>query len=179
MDEAESLNKAIHEEVTLSPYDASWPALFTQERDRLLTLFPGEFLAIEHIGSTAVPGLLAKPIIDIMIGVDSMARADKLMEPLCQAKYATSMEFNASLTDRRWLMRWADGRRTHHLHLMLYGSQEWEWRLAFRNLLCADTRLAQAYEANKQLWATEFRSDREAYTAAKSDFIGKALKSTV
>ena len=120
MDETESLNRAIQEEVALFPYDAAWPTLFKQERDRLLDLFPDEFLAIEHIGSTAVPGLSAKPIIDILAGVESMHRADDLLEPLCRAKYATSMEYSASLVGRRWLMRWAEGRRTPHLDLMVY-----------------------------------------------------------
>lgn len=175
MDEAESLTRAIHEEVALFPYDPSWPSMFEDERDRLLRLFPGELLAIEHFGSTAVPGLSAKPIIDILAGVDSISRADELMEPLCQARYTTSMEFNASLVDRRWLMRWAEGRRTHHLRLMVFGSQEWDRRLAFRDILRANTELAQRYEQNKRLWAREFRADREAYTAAKADFIREAL----
>ncbi|RTR02465.1 GrpB family protein [Halomonas nitroreducens] len=177
MDEEESLNRAIYEEVAIFPYDKSWPLLFEEERDRLLHLFPGNFLAIEHIGSTAVPGLSAKPIIDILAGVDAMPRADALMEPLCQAKYTTSMEFNASLTGRRWLMRWAEGRRTHHLHLVVYGSQEWQQRLAFRDRLRTNTEIAVHYEKNKRVWAAEFRSDREAYTAAKGDFIREALRS--
>lgn len=175
MDEVESLSRAINEEVVLLPYDANWPLMFEDERDRLLHLFPGDFLAIEHFGSTAVPGLSAKPIIDILAGVDSMSRADELMETLCHVKYTTSMEFNASLADRRWLMRWSEGSRTHHLHLMVYGSQEWDRRLAFRNILRTNTELAQRYENNKRLWAAEFRSDREAYTAAKEDFIRGAL----
>lgn len=175
MDEAESLNRAINEEVTLFPYDTAWPAQFEKERDRLIELFPTTFLAIEHIGSTAVPGLSAKPIIDILAGVDSMSQADGLMEPLCRSKYATSMEYNASLVGRRWLMRWAEGRRTHHLHLMVYGSPEWNLRLAFRNRLRESAELAQQYEMNKRLWASEFKKDREAYTAAKGSFIQQAL----
>ncbi|BBI50470.1 hypothetical protein HORIV_28910 [Vreelandella olivaria] len=175
MDETESLNRAIHEEVALFPYDLAWPTLFEKERDRLLALFPDQFLAIEHIGSTAVPDLSAKPIIDILAGVDSMSRADELLEPLCRAKYATSMEYNASLVGRRWLMRWADGRRTHHLHLMVYGSEEWHRRLAFRNRLRDSTELAQQYERSKRQWAAAFKTDREAYTAAKGDFIHEAL----
>lgn len=175
MNEAETLNRAVHEEVALFPYHPNWPLMFEDERDRLLRLFPGEFLAIEHFGSTAVPGLSAKPIIDILAGVDSMSRADALMEPLCHSKYTTSMEFNASLVDWRWLMRWAEGRRTHHLHIKAFGSQEWDRRLAFRDVLRASTELAQRYEKNKQFWAAEFPSDREAYTAAKADFIREAL----
>ncbi|WP_434985429.1 GrpB family protein [Vreelandella zhaodongensis] len=179
MDEEESLERAIDEEVVIFPYDAKWQRIFEEERDRLLHLFPGDFLAVEHFGSTAVPGLAAKPVIDILAGVDSMSRADELMAPLCHANYATSMEFNASLVGRRWLMRWAEGRRTHHLHLMVYDSREWNQRLAFRNILRANPELALRYEKNKRLWAAEFRSDREAYTAAKAGFILEALDSAL
>jgi len=177
MDEAESLDRAINEEIALLSYDAQWPLMFAAERERLLHLFPADFLAIEHFGSTAVPGLCAKPVIDILAGVDSISRADALMAPLCRAKYTTSMKYNASLVGRRWLMRWAEGRRTHHLHLMVYGSAEWEQRLTFRNILRANKKLALRYEQNKQLWAVAFKLDREAYTAAKTDFILQALKS--
>ena len=62
------------------------------------------------------------------------------------------------------------------MHLMVYGGEEWHRRLAFRNRLRADTELAQRYEKKKRLWAAEFTSDREVYTAAKGDFIKQALK---
>lgn len=177
MNEEESLNRAINEQVAIFSYDKAWPLLFEQERDRLLHLFPGDFLAIEHIGSTAVPGLSAKPIIDILAGVEAIPRADALMEPLCQAKYTTSMEFNASLVGRRWLMRWANGHRTHHLHFVVYGSKEWQQRLAFRDRLRANAEIALQYEQHKRKWGAEFRSDREAYTAAKGNFIQETLSS--
>lgn len=176
MDEQESLNRAIHEEVAIFPYDPAWPSMYEEERDRLQRLFPDDFLAIEHIGSTAVPGLSAKPIIDILAAVDTLSSADELMEPLCQSSYTTSMEFNASLVGRRWLMRWADGHRTHHLHLVVYGSEDWNHRIAFRDRLRASSELAEQYETRKRFWAAEFRTDREAYTAAKADFIRKALE---
>src|ERR1700691_3201237 len=116
----DSLTRAIAEEVHVAAYDSRWAAQFVTERDRLLDLLPGRFSAIEHIGSTAVPGLAAKPIIDILAGVGSMSEADSLLEPLCAHGYETSAEFSASLPDRRWLMRQALGRRTHHLHLVVF-----------------------------------------------------------
>ena len=103
MDEQESLQAAIHEDVQLHAYDASWPEAFLLERKRLLSLFPGRFIDIQHIGSTAITGMSAKPIIDILAGVASMAVAEALAEPLCLAGYTTSAEFNAALTDRKWL----------------------------------------------------------------------------
>ena len=94
MTEDESLLAAIHEEVALLPYDHAWAVAFIDERDRLLSLFPGRFIGIEHIGSTAVSGLLSKPVIDILAGVRSMAEAEALVELLCRAGYTTSAEFN-------------------------------------------------------------------------------------
>ena len=119
MTDYESLQRAIHEDVALHACDPQWPALFAAERDRLLGLFP-QIVAIEHIGSTAIEGLSAKPIIDLMAGMASMEVALLLAEPLCQSGYITSVDFNALLTDRQWFMRWADGHRTHHLHVVVH-----------------------------------------------------------
>lgn len=177
MDEQQSLHDAISEDVGLAPYDACWVSQFVAERNRLFALFPGDFVAIEHFGSTAVPGLAAKPIIDILAGVDSMSHADTLIEPLCRAKYTTSAEFNATLQERRWLMRWANGHRTHHLHIVVYGGLEWTRRLALRDALRSDPALAARYEHHKQQLAAVFRTDREAYTDAKSEFVREVLAS--
>jgi GrpB-like predicted nucleotidyltransferase (UPF0157 family) len=172
----ESLLAAIYEEVALQPHDASWPAAFRAERDRLLFIFPGKFIGIQHIGSTAVPGLLSKPVIDILAGVSSMTTADELVEPLCRSDYTTSAEFNATLPDSRWFMRWSNGRRTHHLHLAVHGSEFWVQRLRFRDALLADTMLAAKYSQLKSALALTHRTDREAYTNAKSEFIRAAIK---
>ena len=104
MNDQESLLAAIHEAVQLQDYDPSWPAIFLLERDRLLSLFPSTFVDIQHIGSTAIPGFSAKPIVDILAGVDSMRTAEALAEPLCRSGY-TSTEFNARLAERKWFMR--------------------------------------------------------------------------
>jgi GrpB-like predicted nucleotidyltransferase (UPF0157 family) len=165
------LIEAIHQRVEIQTYDPEWPGRFAIERTRLLYLFPQTFLDIEHFGSTAVPGLAAKPVIDILAGVGSMCVADELLSPLCQAGYDTSKEFNATLKDRRWLMLHENGRRTHHLHLVVYGQLEWRRRLAFRDALRGDQRLASHYETLKRNLAALHSDDREAYTGAKSEFI--------
>lgn len=171
MTESESLERAIHEEVALVPYDPHWSALFTAERDRLLGLFPAQLLDVQHIGSTAIPGMAAKPIIDLMAGVESMAMADLLYVPLLDSGYTTSDAFNATLTDRRWFMRYANGHRTHHLHVVVHGSGIWHQRLSFRDALRADSALAKRYTRLKQKLAHQYRTDREAYSRAKSDFV--------
>jgi GrpB-like predicted nucleotidyltransferase (UPF0157 family) len=165
------LVEAINQRVEIQSYDPEWPGQFVVERTRLLQRFPEVFKGIEHFGSTAVPGLAAKPVIDILAGVDSLLIADQLLAPLCQMGYDTSKEFNATLPDRRWLMLHKNGRRTHHLHLVVHGQREWQRRLAFRDALRSDQVLALQYEALKRDLAQSLCDDREAYTAAKADFV--------
>lgn len=175
MDEDASLRAAIAEAVELRPHDPAWPAMFLAERQRLLSTLSGVFVDVQHIGSTAVGGLAAKPIIDLLAGVDSMTRARSLGEPLRRLGYTTSEAFNASLADRQWFMRWAHGKRTHHLHVVVDGSPAWLERIAFRDALRDDPALAARYTALKQALARAHRQDRERYTAAKSDFIRAVL----
>ena len=106
-----------------------------------------------------------------------MSEADALLEPLCALGYETSAEFNATLPGRRWLMRHASGRRTHHLHLVVFGAGQWVQRLQFRDVLRADPALASRYGQLKQELAAHYRHDREAYTQAKAAFINEAIAS--
>lgn len=169
-EDADLERRAIREEVILASYDATWPARFIVERDRLLAHFP-QLLEVEHFGSTAISGMPAKPIIDILAGVESMAVADALFEPILAYGYTTSRAFNAMLPDRRWFMRSANGRRTHHLHLVVHGSESWRVHLRFRDALRANPAVAQRYAELKLELAAEFAGDREAYTNAKSEFV--------
>jgi GrpB-like predicted nucleotidyltransferase (UPF0157 family) len=170
-DDAQSLNAAINEPVSLHASDPTWARAFERERSRLLATAPGAFLAIEHIGSTAVPGLAAKPIIDILAGVATLDGVDALVDRLCEHGYTTSREFNATLVDRRWLMRWKDGHRTHHLHIVAHRGTAWRERIGFRDALRADAALAQRYADLKNALAVKHHADREAYTDAKADFV--------
>lgn len=175
--EQDSLQRAIREPVSLVPWDDGWPARFEAERERLLAAFPGRILDVAHFGSTAVPGMAAKAVIDMLGGVASMDQADALIEPLLDAGYATSAAYNENLEGRRWLMRHAGGRRTHHLHLVVLGGPQWRRRLRFRDALRADAGLARDYAALKADLARRHAADREAYTAAKETFIRGALDS--
>lgn len=171
MSPSASLAAAICEQVALHAYDPSWPAAYAVERARLLALLPGVFIDLRHIGSTAVPGLCAKPIIDILAGVESMAIVASMAEPVCTFGYTTSAEFNATLLDRRWFMRWANGRRTHHLHMVVHDSRAWHEHLRFRDALRAQPDLAARYAALKTRLAERYATDREAYTEAKAAFV--------
>jgi GrpB-like predicted nucleotidyltransferase (UPF0157 family) len=109
--------------------------------------------------------------VNIMAGVESLTDVDATIATLCQNGYTTSKEFNALLTDRKWLMRWKDGHRTHHLHIVVFGGAPWDNRLAFRDALRRDPDLVRHYAALKIALVTQHPGDREAYTDAKADFV--------
>lgn len=167
--------KAAREPVRLAPYDGNWPAFFAAERARLVSLFAADLRALEHIGSTAVLGMPAKPIIDLLAGVESMVVADRLFEQVLLHGYTTSRAFNEMLPDRRWFMRSLNGQRTHHLHLVVFESPTWYRHLLFRDRLRSNATLAQSYARLKSELAARFEHDREAYTDAKSEFISSVL----
>ncbi len=152
--------------IEIVEYKAAWPAAFQIERGRLAPLLSGT--EIHHFGSTAVPGLAAKPVIDMIVLVPDLdAPVRALVE--C-ASYQFPRAFNATLTHRRFLCFPSASYRTHHLHLV-DECEELERRLRFRDYLRADPALAGEYLALKCALAERYRDDREAYTEAKSEFI--------
>jgi GrpB-like predicted nucleotidyltransferase (UPF0157 family) len=155
--------------IVIEPHDVAWPAMFEAERDLLApVLAPWAAGPIEHIGSTAVPGLPAKPIIDIMAGVRDLAASRPAIEALKPLSYCY---FDYKGDVLHWFCKPSDQERTHHLHLVPYESPLWRERLAFRDRLRADAAVRAAYRDLKLRLAAEHRDDREAYTDAKTDFI--------
>ena len=172
----EGVSRAIRQPVVLADYDPRWPAMFADERRRLMDTMPGTFVAIEHIGSTAVPGMRSKPLIDLLAGVRTMDEAFALNALTDRFGYTTSPQFNAGLTTRQWFMRQTDGQRTHHLHVVVYGSRDWSIRIDFRDRLLAEPTLCAEYLALKEDLARRFANDRDAYTDGKSAFITAAIR---
>ncbi|MEM7065689.1 MAG: GrpB family protein [Cyanobacteria bacterium P01_B01_bin.77] len=162
--------------IELSAYDPEWPAKFEAEK-RLLTDVIGRWLwgSIEHVGSTAVPGLLAKPVIDIMFGVKSLENSKPAIGVLVRNGY---QYFPYKPDVMHWFCKPSDAFRTHHLHLIPYASQLWQERIQFRDLLRSSQNIASEYAALKQSLATLYPSDREAYTQAKWPFIQQVLAMT-
>lgn len=155
------------------PYDATWPHLFEAER-RVLSdvLRPWLVGPIEHVGSTAVVGLSAKPVIDIMAGVGSLEASAAAEEALRAFGY----QYAPYRTEvMHWFCKPSLQARTHHLHLVPYESSLWFERLRFRDLLRSDDALAREYDALKRQLAERHRDDREAYTEAKWPFIARCL----
>ncbi|WP_027346145.1 GrpB family protein [Hamadaea tsunoensis] len=159
--------------IEVAGYDEAWAGQFAAERERLAAAL-GPWLdkaGIEHIGSTSVPGLAAKPIIDILCGVRDLATADAALGPMAALGYA----HDDHRPDALWFHRDVGGVRTHHVHLTEPGSPLWRERLAFRDALRRDPGLAATYAALKSgLAASEV--DVSAYTEGKRDFVVSVLR---
>lgn len=155
------------------PYDAAWPARFEEERTALAEAI-GEWTldGIHHVGSTAVPGLEAKPVIDTLAGVPDIRQSRACFEPLSRLGYLYA-PYRAE--EMHWFCKPHPSHRTHHLHLVPVSSQRYRDELAFRDRLRADPKTAADYAALKQALAKRFADDRDAYTEAKSDFISRVL----
>lgn len=154
--------------IVLVASDPAWSTAFATARDEILTILPDPVL-IEHIGSTAVPGLMAKPVIDIIVLVDDMTAARAALPQLADLGY----EFRPDVSNaaRVFLRRiGADGTRTHHLHI--HGDHDDVRRhILFRDQLRADAAMREAYQAVKRDLARRHRDDREAYAKGKDAFV--------
>jgi GrpB-like predicted nucleotidyltransferase (UPF0157 family) len=155
--------------VRIVPYDPAWPSLFQQERS-LLEAALGKWLAgpVEHFGSTAVPRLAAKPVIDIMAGVESL---DASRDAIAAAGGLGYVYYPYRPDVMHWFCKPSAAFRTHHLHLVPFNSPLWIERLAFRDYLRKVPAVAAEYAELKGRLATQFEFDRESYTDAKGPFI--------
>jgi GrpB-like predicted nucleotidyltransferase (UPF0157 family) len=172
------LRRVLAEQVEVVDYDPAWPATFRAESARLATFFPtGCIRRIEHIGSTAVPGLAAKPVIDILVGVDDLDFVDRVVAPLMEAAgydYFLRPAFGDQGPRYPWFVgRNQSGGRISHIHVVsIDDASHWD-RVLFRDYLRAHPDTAREYEALKRGLAAEHSDDRESYTLAKGAFIGK------
>ena len=157
--------------VRLVPYDERWPGLFQAEAARIVaTLAPLE-LVVEHTGSTAVPGLTAKPVLDILAGYKDPAILLALITGLQRAGYLHRGP--QGIPDREFFRR--GNPRSYHLHLTQVGSQFWSNHLSFRDHLRTDSALRDSYAALKLQLAARHPNDREAYIEGKSEFVRAVL----
>lgn len=158
-------------DIVIAEYDPRWPLLFQEERDRILSVI-GEWVdAVEHVGSTAVPGLGAKPIIDTMVGVRRLDDASKCIEPLVSIGYKYVPDHEVEIPERRYFNRITPGAITHHLHMVETGCDFWVRHLLFRDYLRRDPEVARQYYQLKKVLAARYASERRAYTDAKTPFI--------
>lgn len=164
------------DDIVIVPYDLRWPELFAQQRDAVAAaLAPVLAGPVEHIGSTSVPGLAAKPIIDMLARVTDYHAAAALTPAMARIGWVHAPE-PADERLRRWSYCFPDvARRSHHLHVVEHASTGWPTWLAFRDRLRADPVAAGRYAALKAELAARDARDRVAYRAAKAPFIEAVL----
>lgn len=166
------------EPIIIVQYDIRWPALFEEEKSRILGSVGDKIVAVGHIGSTAVPGLDAKPIIDMLAAVESMSDSLECIEPLSKLGY--EYHFWPEYPERCLFLDGSMGAASHHLHMTEFESDFWQDKILFRDFLRAHPEVAREYGQLKKELAAEHGADREKYedyTAAKSGFIESVLTS--
>jgi GrpB-like predicted nucleotidyltransferase (UPF0157 family) len=155
--------------VIIVAYDPRWPALFDEAAHEIRSTAGDAILHIEHVGSTSVPGLTAKPIIDMLAAVRDFQAALALVPAL--ATLGFEFRPQEEIPDRHYFRRRAGGLRTHHLSLAEPASAHFRNTIVFRDALRSDVQLARAYATLKQDLARRFPRDREAYLQGKTDFV--------
>ena len=160
--------------IIIADYDPAWPARFEEEREAIVAALGGAaagVVAIEHVGSTSVPGLAAKPIIDIAIGVRQVADAVPCITPIVGLGYKCMGEFG--IPGRLYFRKGKP--RSHHLHMVVHQGEFWQDHIGFRDALRGQPDLAQEYARLKRELAAHHVGDRVGYTEAKTPFIQSAL----
>lgn len=177
------VRRAVREEVAIVPYDDAWPDAFGREAAHLrASLPPGLVRRIEHFGSTSVPGLCAKPIVDMLVEVTSLRAARTVIAPILAAQgydyfWRPSFGDNVPPWYAFFIKRDGNGKRSHHIHMMTRRPifrGHWA-RLRFRDYLIAHPDVAAEYGRLKTRLAHAHPNDRVAYTVGKSDFIADVM----
>jgi GrpB-like predicted nucleotidyltransferase (UPF0157 family) len=151
--------------VELVDHDPSWAELFERERAVLAPIFDAQAVGIEHIGSTSVPDLCAKPIVDVLVGLRELALSDEQIRAMERLGYEYLGEHG--LPGRLFFRKEP---RTHHVHVVEYGGEHWERQLTFRDTLRSDAEERRRYDEFKRRLAAEGHP-RETYTELKTPFI--------
>ena len=159
--------------VIIEDYDPRWPQVFEMLRSRVSAVLNELAISIEHVGSTAVPGLAAKPIIDIDVLLRSSTDLRAVISKLAELGYQHKGDLGVS---GREAFRANGSAVQHHLYVCLPGSREYSRHIAFRNYLRAHAADANAYALLKRELASKFGSDREGYNQAKSEFVQRILE---
>ncbi|MBI3585872.1 MAG: GrpB family protein [Ignavibacteriales bacterium] len=176
----ERIEELVREEISIVLYDPHWPALFEQESSFLRRKLLEQLVRrIEHFGSTAVPGLAAKPVIDILVEVTDLEETKKIIAPLLEAE-GYEYFWRPSVGDQPPYYAWfikrnADGKRTHHIHMVEANSALWDM-LYFRDYLRLFPDEAHRYEQLKRSLSELYSHDRATYTNEKTQYITSITK---
>ena len=158
----------------LCPHDPKWLETFEAERERVTAALGSLLLHIEHVGSTSVPNLIAKPVIDIAVAVGSATEADLCIEPL----QALGYEYRGLHGDderRRYYVLDRGGQRIAQIHLYILPATGWDQKLRFREVLRVNAAVREAYAREKLRIAEKVDWDKGAYSLEKGPFIESIL----
>ncbi len=158
--------------VIIVKYNPKWPELFREERKKILVKIVGLGIQVEHIGGTAVPGLGAKPIIDIMIGIEGLSDAEKCITLLEEIGYILKAKSVEDVSERKALAKSINGTKIH-IYIVEANTDNWEKNILFRNYLLAHPETAKEYNKLKVELAKNYKNDQIAYTKGKAKFIKK------
>jgi GrpB-like predicted nucleotidyltransferase (UPF0157 family) len=162
--------------VELADYDPHWPERFAEQREPVEKLLrPWLARPVEHIGSTSVPGLRAKPVVDMLVPVLALASAQDAVPVLGEAGWLFWAE-DPCRRYRLWFLRPRPEARTHHLHVIEAGHPQAVALVAFRDALRGDAGLRREYADLKNWLARRHPGNRNAYTNAKGEFVANALR---
>lgn len=165
--------------IEIVPYDCTWPVLFEAEAAAIRAAMPSVALRIEHVGSTSVPDLAAKPVIDIQVSVVTLEHLDEYVVSLARLGYA-HVPLGAFDALYPFFQRPVESPATHHLHLCVLGGEQERRHLAFRNYLRSHPAVASEYvELKRSLAAAHDGAtleSRERYSLSKTPFISSVLK---
>lgn len=161
--------------IKLVPHKKAWAGLFSKEKKQIEKKLEGISLGVEHIGSTSIPGIEAKPVIDILVGVLRVKDSKKCIVPLKKIGYKNLKDRGNPRT--RLFFRKGDSiHSTHHLHVVKFGGKIWKKHTAFPRYLRTHRSWAKKYEALKKQSALKFKQNKENYTTSKGRFIEKVIK---
>jgi len=155
--------------IEVVPHDPAWADAYQTEVHKLAAVFAADQAEFHHIGSTAIPGILAKPVIDIMVVVAKLERVEEWIPGMTVMGYEHRGE--AGIPGRQFFRKDTDGVRSHHVHIYEAKHPDIATQLNFRDYLRAHPAEAQAYSQLKQKLAVRFRESPPEYTDAKTDFI--------
>ena len=161
--------------LVIADYNPDWPRLYEEEQALILKTIGHILVGIEHIGSTAIPGLGAKPIIDIMIGLRALDDAVECIPLLRSIGHIYHPEFEDQVPERRFFRKGPDGARTHHIHMVERSNQFWQDRILFRDYMQTHEEDAMLYLLMKKELALRFGSNRRGYSDAKAAFVSAIL----
>lgn len=164
----------MNQEVHLQAYDATWADQYAAEAMNICSALGNAELPMEHIGSTAVPGLSAKPVVDMMLGVEKLSQVDEWKGQLEALGYEEI--HHSDMPERRFFRKGPRRAGTHHLHVYVYQSEAWNHQWLFREELRRSSAKRQHYERLKQRLARWYPQDRKRYTAAKAPFIQQTIE---